>query len=114
MMVVSKSFLATALLESSTVSFCLDITDKELNKVHLDWINGKCLVGLGTDGVPSIIGAVSGLATKMTACAGYYNYTLCCTQVTIKYSKVTKRSPISLIRKKSDTTQNYHFSGEAI
>jgi hypothetical protein len=37
----------------------------------LDWRNGKCLVGLGTDGEPSMAGAVSGLATKITAYTGY-------------------------------------------
>jgi hypothetical protein len=42
-----------------------------LNKVHLDWRNGKCPVRLETNGAPSMIEAWSGLATKMTACTGY-------------------------------------------
>jgi hypothetical protein len=58
-------------LESNTASGYLDGTDKALNKVYLDWRNGKCVAGLGTGGAPSRIGAVSGLATKITACTGY-------------------------------------------
>jgi hypothetical protein len=54
---LKESFLVIAPLESSTASGYLDSIDKVLNKVHLDWRNGKCPVRLETNGAPSMIEA---------------------------------------------------------
>lgn len=74
---VKESYLAIAALANSTASGYLDSIDKELQKVNLDWRHEKCLVGLATDGAPSMIGGVNSLATKITDCANHVTTVHC-------------------------------------